>query len=153
MREIEIKKYQLPKIEIRDYEKIKELAEKDTIKYKNYVVTEDTLDGDTKKRAELRKIAKTIDTRRKEIEKDISVPIKKFKEDCDYLKKLYEDSASLIDTQIKVFEEKKKEEKKTKCEEIYAHVIAEFKEQLPFEKIFNPKWLNKTIKEIEIQKR
>lgn len=152
MKDIEIKKYELPKIEIKDYEEIKKLAEEDTEKYKNYIVTDETLDCDIKKRAELRKIAKTIDTRRKEIEKDVSVPIKKFKEDCDYLKKLYEDSADLIDTQIKFFEEKQKVEKQKKCEEIYNQVISEFKEQLPFEKIFNPKWLNKTTKESEIQK-
>ena len=152
MKDIEIKKYELPKIEIKDYEEIKKLAEEDTEKYKNYIVTDKTLDSDIKKRAELRKIAKTIDTRRKEIEKDVSVPIKKFKEDCDYLKKLYEDSADLIDTQIKFFEEKQKVEKQKKCEEIYNQVISEFKEQLPFEKIFNPKWLNKTTKESEIQK-
>ena len=152
MKDIEIRKYELPKIEIKDYEEIKRLAEEDTEKYKKYIVTEDTLDSDIKKRAELREIAKEIDTRRKEIEKDISIPIKKFKEDCDYLKKLYEDSADLIDTQVKAFEEKQKNEKKAKCEEIYNQVIGEFKEQLPFEKIFNPKWLNKTTKESEIQK-
>ena len=119
MKDIEIRKYELPKIEIKDYEEIKKLAEEDTEKYKNYIVTDETLDSDIKKRAELRKIAKAIDTRRKEIEKDVSVPIKKFKEDCDYLKKLYEDSADLIDTQVKVFDEKQKNEKKAKCEEIY----------------------------------
>ena len=152
MNEIEIKKYELPALEIKDYENLKKLAEDDTEKYKNYIVTEETLDDDAKKRAELRKTAKKINDKRLEIEREISVPIKKFKEDCDYLKKLYENSADLIDTQIKFFEEKQKDEKKTKCEEIYNQVISEFKEQLPFEKIFNPKWLNKTTKESEIQK-
>lgn len=152
MNEIEIKKYELPALEIKDYENLKKLAEEDTEKYKNYIVTEETLDDDAKKRAELRKTAKKINDKRLEIEREVSAPIKKFKEDCDYLKKLYENSADLIDIQIKVFEEKQKDEKKTKCEEIYNRVISEFKEQLPFEKIFNPKWLNKTTKESEIQK-
>ena len=88
MNEIEIKKYELPKLEIKDYDQIKKFVEEENEKYKNYLVTEDTLEKDTKKRAELRKQAKAIDDRRKEIEKEISLPIKEFKKKCDVLKKM-----------------------------------------------------------------
>ena len=99
--EITIKEYELPKLEIKDYDELLEAVTKDNEKYKNYTVFEETLDDDTKKRAELRKIAKTIDDRRKEIEKAVSLPIKEFKEKCDKLKSMYENSADLIDEQIK----------------------------------------------------
>lgn len=151
MNEIEIKKYELPALEIKDYENLKKMAEDDTEKYKNYIVTEETLDDDAKKRAELRKTAKKINDKRLEIEREVSAPIKKFKEDCDYLKKLYENSADLIDTQIKIFENKKKEEKKEMCKEIYEKEIDEFKDNISFDQLFNEKWLNKTTKSKEIE--
>lgn len=151
MNEIEIKKIVLPKLEIKDYEMLKKLAEKDVEKYKKYLVTEKTLDSDIKKRAELRKIAKSINDKRLEIERAISEPIKSFKNDCDYLKKLYENSADMIDTQVKVFEEKQKEEKKEKCIEIYNQEIQEFEDNISFEQVFNVKWLNKGTKMTEIE--
>lgn len=143
MNEIKINQCELPKLEIKDYDSLKLLAKKDTEKYKNYIVTAETLNDDVKKRAELRKIAKNINDRRISIEKEISLPIKKFKQDCDYLKKLYEESADLIDNQIKVFDEQEKQHKKFDCEKIYSEEIKEFECYIPFNKIFNDKWLNK----------
>lgn len=49
MNEIEIKKYELPRLEIKDYDQIKKFVEEENEKYKNYLVTEDTLEKDTKK--------------------------------------------------------------------------------------------------------
>ena len=55
MNEITINKFELPNLEIKDYEQILELAKEDTEKYKNYIVTPETLADDTKKRAESNK--------------------------------------------------------------------------------------------------
>lgn len=150
MNEIEIKKYELPKLEIKNYDQIKSFVEEENEKYKNYLVTEDTLEKDTKKRAELQKQAKAIDDRRKEIEKEISLPIKEFKEKCDVLKKMYEESADNIDKQIKIFEERLKEEKKKHCVDLYEENIDDLKSLIPFEKAFDNRWLNKTCKDTEI---
>lgn len=141
--EITIKEYELPKLEIKDYDELLEAVTKDNEKYKNYTVLEETLDDDAKKRAELRKIAKTIDDRRKEIEKAVSLPIKEFKEKCDKLKSMYENSADLIDEQIKKFEAKDKELKKQKIKALFDDNAKELKDVLSFEKIFDEKWLNK----------
>lgn len=154
MNELEIKNYELPKLEIKDYEKIKEAVEQDNAKYQKYLVTPDTLDSDIKKRAELRKQAKKIDDRRKEIEKEISVPIKEFKTKCDVLKKMYEESADLIDKQIKVFEEKTKTEKKEEIENLYETIIQSesINELIKFEMIFDERYLNKTFEMKDIER-
>ena len=152
MNEITVNNFELPKIEIKDYDKLLKAVEEDTEKYKNYIVTAVTLDADTKKRAELRNIAKSIDERRKDIERKISEPIKEFKSKCDTLKKLYEDSALLIDGQVKIFEGKEKEEKQQEIKKIFNESIDELKDILNFEKVFNPKWLNKTYKITDIEK-
>ena len=143
MNEITINKFELPNLEIKDYEQILELAKEDTEKYKNYIVTPETLTDDTKKRAELRNYAKAINSRRLEIEKEISKPIKEFKSKCDVLVDLYNSSAELIDNQIKVFEEKEKEERKAIIAEIFSENVKELKEVLSLDKIFDDKWLNK----------
>lgn len=143
MNEIEVKKYELPKLEIKNYEEILEQAKKDTEKYKKYVVTKATLEDDTKKRAELNKTAKAINDRRLAIEKEISQPITEFKEKCNEIKKLYEESSSLLDKQIKVFEEQEKQSRKDKIEVIFNENVKELADVLSLDSIFNEKWLNK----------
>lgn len=143
MNEIEIKKYELPKLEIKNYDEILEQAKKDTEKYQKYVVTKVTLEDDIKKRAELNKTAKAINDRRLAIEKEISQPIKDFKSKCDAIKNLYEESSSLLDKQIKVFEEQEKQSRKDKIEVIFNENVKELANVLSFDSIFNEKWLNK----------
>lgn len=149
--EIIVKEYELPKLEIKDYEKILKAVEEENKMYDKYLVTESTLDTDIKKRAELRNNAKSINQRRLDIEKKISEPIKEFKTKCDVLIKMYEASADLIDTQIKVFETRTKNAKKELCVEIFNNNINELKDVLKFETLFNEKWLNKgtDIKDVE----
>lgn len=143
MNEIEVKKYELPKLEIKDYDELLKKAKEDTEKYKNYIVTKETLEDDTKKRAELNKIVKSIDDRRKQIKKEVSTPIETFEQKCNAIKSLYEESSKLIDTQIKVFEEKEKQERKNKIEIIFKDNVRELADVLSLESIFNEKWLNK----------
>lgn len=143
--EIIIKDYELPKLEIKDYDAILKAVEEDNKKYLKYIVTESTIDIDTKKRAELRNNAKAINQRRLDIEKKVSEPIKEFKAKCDILVKMYEASADLIDTQIKCFEEKTKETKKQLCMLIFNNNINELKNVLKFESVFDEKWLNKSV--------
>lgn len=49
MKELEIKNYTLPNIEINDYENLKIKVEEDNEKYKNYIVTKESLESDIKK--------------------------------------------------------------------------------------------------------
>lgn len=143
MNELQIKEYQLPKLEIVDYEKYLELAKKDTEKYKNYIVTKDSLSDDEKKRTELRKVAKTINDRRIEIAKELKAPIDELKSKCDVIINLYSETADSIDKQIKVFEQKEKDERKEIIAEIFNANVNELKDILSFDKIFEDKWLNK----------
>ena len=143
MNELQIKEYQLPKLEIVDYEKYLDLAKKDTEKYKNYIVTKASLSDDEKKRAELRKVAKTINDRRIEIAKELKAPIDELKSKCDVIINLYSETADSIDKQIKVFEQKEKDERKAIITDIFNANVNELKDVLSLEKILDYKWLNK----------
>ncbi len=154
MNEFEIVNKQLPEIEFKGYEEIKKQLEEDVSKYQNYLVTEDTLDFDTKLRAELNKKAKAIDDKRKEVEALISAPIKEFKNKCDVLKNLYVEVSKNIDTQIKKFEELRKEEKRKEVEKIIDKISNDmnledkYKSQLEFDE----RYLNKTYNISDIEK-
>lgn len=154
MNEIEIKQYQLPKLEIKDYQLIKETVEHANEKYKKYIVTSETLDADIKKRAELRNYAKIIDDKRKKIEKEISSPIKQFKLDCDFLKNMYEASANLLDKQIKVFENKSKQAKKQEIQNIFNELVGKeaISELINLNMLFDERYLNKTYKLEDVEK-
>lgn len=154
MDQLEILNKQLPEIEFKGYEEIKQQLEEDVAKYQNYIVTEDTLDDDTKLRAELNKKAKAIDDKRKEIEKLVSAPIKEFKTKCDVLKNLYSDVSSKIDVQIKVFEEKRKESKRKEVNDLINKLSKEkglngkYVSQIEFDE----RYLNKTYEMKDIEK-
>ena len=51
-----------------------------------------------------------------------------------------------IDTQVKGYEEKQKDEKRLVLEGIYEENIDNLGEMLPLQKIWNEKWLNSTFK-------
>lgn len=154
MSQLEIINKQLPEIEFKGYEEIKQQLEEDVSKYQNYIVTEDTLDDDTKLRAELNKKAKAIDDKRKEIEKLVSAPIKEFKTKCDVLKNLYSDVSSKIDVQIKAFEEKRKETKRKEVNDLISQLSTEkgLNDKYIKQIEFDERYLNKTYEMEDIEK-
>ncbi len=134
-----------------NYEELeKELTDK-LDKFKGLVVTEDKLKENAATRAQLNAFKKALSDKRIEIKNKILVPYEAFKLKMDKLESMVQAPIDAIDKQIKSFEEKTKADKKKKIEEIYLEKIGKFKELLPFDNIFDSKWLNSgtTIKKIE----
>lgn len=154
MNELEIINKQLPEIEFKGYDDLKKQLEEDVSKYQNYIVTQDTLDFDTKLRAELNKKAKAIDDKRKEIEALISAPIKEFKNKCDVLKNLYVEVSKNIDIQIKKFEEDRKKIKKDEINQLIYKLSSELGLKDKYRELleFDERYLNKTYSIEEVQK-
>lgn len=154
MNELEIINKQLPEIEFKGYDDLKKQLEEDVSKYQNYIVTQDTLDFDTKLRAELNKKAKAIDDKRKEIEALISAPIKEFKNKCDVLKNLYVEVSKNIDIQIKKFEEDRKKIKRDEINQLIYKLSSELGLKDKYRELleFDERYLNKTYSIEEVQK-
>ena len=154
MGELEIINKQLPEIEFKGYDDLKKQLEEDVSKYQNYIVTQDTLDFDTKLRAELNKKAKAIDDKRKEIETLISAPIKEFKNKCDVLKNLYVEVSKNIDIQIKKFEEDRKKIKRDEINQLIYKLSSELGLKDKYRELleFDERYLNKTYSIEEVQK-
>ena len=121
-------------------------------KYNNLVYTEDSIKEAKEDRAKLNKFKDAIETRRKEIKNLCLKPYNEFEARIKELTALIDKPILAIDTQVKAFETEQKEAKQVDIKNFYDEVIGNLKELLPFEKIFNPKWLNATTKFAAIEK-
>lgn len=110
--------------------------------YKDAQFTEETSSDAKKEVAALRKIKKALSDRRIEVKKEYMKPYDDFEVKVKELTTLIDGPIELIDNQVKVFEEKKKAEKKQKIQEVYEELIGKVKEYLPLSKIYDSKWEN-----------
>lgn len=114
--------------------------------YQNVVYTEDNIKQAKADRAELNKLKKAIDERRKKVKELVTQPYDTFKGEVDSVLELIDEPITLIDKQIKEFENRQKEQKKEKLKKTYEETIGDLAEVLPFEKVFDTRYLNQTFK-------
>lgn len=114
--------------------------------YSGVVYTEETLKSAKSDRAELNKLLKVIEERRKKVKEIINKPYEDFEAELKEVTALIRKQIDEIDQQVSVFEKKQKEEKEKKIREAYEGAIGELAQVLPFEKVFDSRYLNKTYK-------
>lgn len=119
--------------------------------YENVVYTEDNLKQAKLDRAELNKLKKTIDDRRKMVKKKVNEPYELFEKELKEILASIEKQVNIIDMQVKEFEDQQKEEKRKQIEDAYQEVIGDLAEILPFERVFDPKYLNQAFKLLKAQ--
>lgn len=95
--------------------------------------------------ATLRKIQKAIESKRIEVKKDCLKPYDEFEKKTKELVALIEVPIVAIETQVKAFEEAEKARKREDIRAAYNELIGDMKEFIPLEKIYNPKWENKSV--------
>lgn len=120
--------------------------------YENVVYTEENIKAAKNDRAELNKLIKAIEERRKQVKNIINEPYAVFEAELKEITALINEPVALIDQQVKAFEEKQKEEKKAAIKATYDENIGDLVEVLPFEKIFDSRYLNQTYKLATAQK-
>lgn len=114
--------------------------------YENVVYTEDNMKQAKADRAELNKLTKAIEDRRKKVKSIIMEPYTTFENEIKEVLELIEEPVEIIDKQVKAFEDQQKEEKKKSIQKSYDEVIGDLVEVLPFEKVFDSRYLNQTYK-------
>lgn len=135
-----------------NYDELKaELAER-LQHYNGLVVTEDTIKDAKTDRANLNKLRTAIDTRRKEVKKAYMVPYNNFEAQCKELTALIDEPIKVIDDQLNEFDERRKQEKLTQVRDEYESLIPEAqKDIIPFDRIFDKRWLNSTMSILKVQ--
>ena len=114
--------------------------------YQNVVYTEDNMKQAKADRAELNKLTKAIEERRKMVKKIINEPYEVFEAELKEILALIQEPVGIIDRQVKAFEDQQKEEKKKNIRSAYDEVIGDLGQVLPFEKVFDSRYLNQTYK-------
>ena len=135
-----------------NFEELKEEITKKSSDYLNLVYSDDQIKDAKQDRANLRKLVTALEDKRKEIKKEVMLPYEDFAVKEKELVEIINGAIENIDTQVKGYEEGKKQEKLTKVKEIYKECIGDLDRTVPFEKIFKESWLNvsttlKSIKE------
>ncbi len=125
-----------------NFEELKNEISKKSQEYMNLVYSESQIKEAKKDRAALNRLITALETKRKEIKKEILMPYQDFetkeKELVDIIKK----AVNNIDGQVKGYEKGLREEKKKKVEEIYNECIGNLRHIITFEKAFKESYLN-----------
>lgn len=129
-----------------NHEELKSELSEQLQKYKNIVVTEDSIKEFKADKANLNRLKTALEDKRKEVKKQCLQPYENFEKNIKELVMLIEEPIKVIDSQLKEIESKKKEEKVNEIEKIYHETIGIYEELVPLNKIFNSKWLNSTYK-------
>lgn len=125
-----------------NYDELKKELTSSLSHYESMIYSEDNIKSAKEDRANLNKLSKALDERRKEIKKDFMKPYTEFEEKIKDLITLVDKTSKKVDSQVKFYEDKTKQEKKDIIKAIYDENIGELKKLVSFEKLFKDKWLN-----------
>lgn len=93
--------------------------------------------------ADLRKLRKAVNDRKVEVKKEYMKPYEVFEGKVKELIGVIDKPIALIDGQVKEFEAKRVEEKKTEIQKLYGELVEEeLHDYIPLEKIYGEKWTN-----------
>lgn len=116
--------------------------------YKNMVVSEDSVKAAKEDRAKINKLKTAIDEKRKSTKKMWVSPYVQWENEVNELISMCDEASKNIDGQIKNFEDAIKQQKRDELESFFNEQAsaADVDFYITFEQIFNPKWLNNTVK-------
>ena len=135
-----------------NYEEVKTWLVQSLGRYRGIVYTPEMITDAKKDRAALNKLASAIDEARKAKKAQYLKPYEEFEGQAKELTKLIKDSAAEIDAQVKAFEEEKKQKKMDEIISMYALMIGNLLELVPYEKLHDPKWLNASVNMKTVEK-
>ena len=118
----------------------KELIEKSE-HYKTAVYTEETITVAKQDRANLNKLVKAVNDEKIRVKNKILEPYTEFETQCKELMEIVKSATENIDTQIKDFEQKKKDEKLEIITNYFGEKVGIYKSLISFDLIFNERWL------------
>ena len=116
-------------------------------KYNSLVVTENAIQDAKSDRANLNKLKKAINDEKIKLKKEA---FDTFENQCKDLVALIDEAVGNIDTQVKIFEQKAKDNKLMKLKDMWAG--KEIANIIEYEQVHNEKWLNASATEASIDK-
>lgn len=108
--------------------------------YETSVYTDDTIKAARADRAKLNKFVDALTGKRTEIRKELLKPDEQFGQEIKELTGIVQKAIDNIDSQVKDYEQRQREEKTAKVREFYEENIHDISEVLPFERVFKPQY-------------
>lgn len=127
-----------------NFEELKAQISEGLKAYEGLVYTADNIAEAKKDRANLNKLKDAIEDKRKEMKSLYLAPYNEFEKQVKELTGMIQKQTDVIDSQVKEYEESKKQEKLDEIKNIYDEKIGDLADLVPYDKLHNPKWLNKT---------
>jgi uncharacterized phage infection (PIP) family protein YhgE len=114
--------------------------------YESIIVTDDGIGMAKVDRAKLRSVAKHVDDYRKMVKRTYTEPLKEFEDQCKKLNAIIDRGISNLDGQVKMFEQKRREEKLSSLNEYFDDVQKKMKhpEYASWEQVMDERWGNVT---------
>lgn len=135
----------LPPVEW-NYEAVKQWVSDGLAAYEGRVYTEDTVAEAKRDRANLNKLSKAIEDKRKELKSVYLTPYNSFEAQAKELVAMIKKQSDAIDAQVKAYDQKRRDEKLEKIKtELYAPMIGDLAELVSYQRLHDPKWLNVTV--------
>lgn len=119
--------------------------------YDGTIFTEESKGYAKKELAKLRAEKKELNDNLRDAKKKYMAPWDAFEPKAKELINLFDEPITLIDGQVKAFEEDRIAQKKALIEAIYTELVADLADIIPLDRIYNPKWENATMKEKAIR--
>lgn len=129
-----------------NYEELKQEITTRANDYKTLVYTDDNIKDSKSDRANLNKFIKVLDTKRKDVKKMMLEPYTEFESQVKELIGIIGEANNNIDSQVKAYEQKKRDEKLVKVQEIYDGIFggSDLLSVITWERAFKPTYLNAT---------
>lgn len=120
--------------------------------YETSVYTDDTIKAAKVDRAKLNKFVDALNSKRTEVRKALLKPDEQFGQEIKELTGIVQKAIDNIDTQVKDYEQRQRDEKTAKVREFYDENVHDLASVLPFDKVFKTEYANasttmKSIKE------
>ena len=113
--------------------------------YKGRIYTEDTVGEAKKDKAKLNNLKKALSDERISRKKDFMKPFETFEEQVKDLCGMIDEATSGIDSQLEIYEQNRITEKKEAIKSMFSEIASGYDiDFITLEKIYNPKWENKT---------
>ena len=129
-----------------NYEELKQEITTRANDYKNLVYTDENIKEAKSDRANLNKFIKVLDAKRKDVKKMMLEPYTEFEGQVKELIGIIGEANNNLDSQEKAYEQKKRDEKLVKVQEIYDGIFgdSDLLSILTWDRVFKPTYLNAT---------
>ena len=142
--ELKVNEVQLPKEISFNYEELKGEIMAKAHDYEVMVYDDDQIKEAKADRAKLNSLKKALNDERIRREKEYMEPFNVFKAQVNEIIGIIEKPIGIIDSQVKDYEDKKKEEKRQAIVDLFDNEFSDRPEWLKLAQIWNPKWGNAT---------